>query len=60
MIIKIFNFTIFDLQSIENQAADCNILNVAKRRRYHTLIENVREYKENVILPLKDPFDGKS
>ena len=60
MIIKICNFTIFDLQSIENQAADCNILNVEKRRRHHTLNENVGEYKENVMWPLKDTFDGKS
>ena len=56
MIIKICNFIIFDLQWIENQTADCNILNV----RHHTLNENVREYKENVMWPLKDTFDGKS
>lgn len=56
MVIKICNFIIFDLQWIENQTADCNILNV----RHHALNENVREYKENVMWPLKDTFDGKS
>ena len=55
---KICNFVIFDLQSIENQTADCNILNVAKRRRHHTLNENRREYKENVMWPLKDILVG--
>ena len=57
---KICNFVIFDLQSIENQTADCNILNVAKRRWHHTLNENRREYKENVMWPLKDSFGGES
>ena len=51
---KICNFIIFDLQSIQNQTADYNILYVTKRRRPHTLNENVREYKENVMWPLKD------